>query len=227
MSGRPPRRDLNLTQRYSRWALWGCVTLVLVMLLLGGGFLIVWMQRPSFGRWMRYQENLTICQEHVAAVAGALGRYHADKGRMPARLQDLYPTYLSDPDSLYCPSDPAAPKGLAHSPTAPRAQTPRDGAAVKIPQPAVARTPPERTSYAYRTDLPWGTGRGVIVYCPHHPVPIIETPKGSDRIYRIPVIRQDGTVDALTAPLSEVRPGNASPAPTKAPKQVPAPAAAR
>lgn len=102
----PPGRDMQYGRRYARWAIWGCGGLALALLLLFLGFMLVLLKGPNGKALLTENENLIVCQEHLTAVAGALNRYETDKGRLPARLLDLYPTYLADKKDLRCPSDP-------------------------------------------------------------------------------------------------------------------------
>jgi hypothetical protein len=92
-------------RRYARWAFWGCAGLLLAALLLTLGFLLVLMSRPEGKNFLHASEQVAICREHLIKVTGALDRYHKDKGVAPARLEDLYPTYLSDKADLHCPAD--------------------------------------------------------------------------------------------------------------------------
>jgi hypothetical protein len=108
--GPPGGRDLHLSRRYSRWAIWGCLALVLAGALMIGGAVILMLRDPKV--W-RAAENLARCQARMQAVSSALGRYNEDKGHLPAGLDDLYPIYLADKVNLRCPSDPT--KGSASS----------------------------------------------------------------------------------------------------------------
>lgn len=101
--GPPGGRDLYLSRRYTRWAMWGCFTLVLAGALMFAAFFIMMLKDPKV--W-RAAENLARCQARLQEVSGALGRYNEDKGHLPAKLEDLYPTYLADKVNLRCPSDP-------------------------------------------------------------------------------------------------------------------------
>lgn len=100
--GPPRNRDLHLGQRYTRWAMWGCMALVLVGALVIGGYFVVLFRNPKV--W-RAAENLARCQARLQQVSGALGRYNEDKGRLPTKLEDLYPIYLADKVNLRCPAD--------------------------------------------------------------------------------------------------------------------------
>ncbi len=176
--GGPVRRDLNLPKRYTRWAMWGCITLALSSLLIMGGFLLVTMQQSGFGTWMRFAENVTVCRGQMDEVSGAIGRYYADKGKMPERLEDLAPTYMAEGKFLRCPADPGLKGGTGGT----------------------------GTSYVYRRSVPWGKGREIVVFCPHHPAPKrLPNAPDDEHIHQIPVIRQDGAVDAITGRLSDLR----------------------
>lgn len=178
--GGPSRGDLNLPKRYTRWAMWGCITLALASLLIIGGFLLVTMQQSGFRTWVRFAEDVTVCRDQMDEVSGAIGRYYADNKKMPERLEDLSPTYMVNEKFLYCPADPSASAGAK-----------RTG-----------------TSYVYRRSVPWGKGSEVVVFCPHHPAPRrLPNAPDDDHIHQIPVIRQDGAVDAITGRLSDLRDG--------------------
>ncbi|HEY3268002.1 MAG TPA: hypothetical protein VGM37_13835 [Armatimonadota bacterium] len=103
--GPPDRRDLHMGQRYTRWAIWGCGVVVLVGVLLFAGMLLVMARNPGL---LRDAEHAQACYEHMDEVAGALQRYQKDKGKAPASLDDLYPTYLAKREYLLCPNDPTA-----------------------------------------------------------------------------------------------------------------------
>lgn len=102
----PSGREMHYGRRYTRWALWGCAGLVLALLLLFLGFMLVMLKGPNGEALLTETEHVGICREHLTQVAGALDRYHKDKGRAPANLMELYPTYLADKSNLRCPSDP-------------------------------------------------------------------------------------------------------------------------
>jgi len=184
--------DLNLPRRYSRWALWGCFTLVLSGLLLGAGFLLVTMQQPDFRKVVKSWEARAECHRNLSEVSGALDRYHTDKGRLPARLEELYPTYITEREYLYCPEDPASPYGPGKRPRATAG-----------------------SSYMIRPGVSWGNGKETVVLCPHHENPVAG-PDGpqEERPQFIPVIREDGSVYAIMGRPSEVlagTPGERSP----------------
>jgi hypothetical protein len=79
------------------------MTFVLLGALAIGGYFVVLFRNPAV--W-RAAENLARCQARMQVLSGALGRYNEDKGHLPARLDDLYPTYLADKVNLRCPADP-------------------------------------------------------------------------------------------------------------------------
>jgi hypothetical protein len=159
-------------RRYARWAMWGCAGLLLACALLFVGFLLVTLQRPEGKNLLTASEHVAECREHLIRVAGALDRYHKDKGKAPARLEDLYPTYLANKADLHCPAD--------------------------------SRT--DATSYVYRPAIPWGKGDDIVVYCPHHPLPMkIRGVAAADLPYILLFIRQDGRVDRKSATISQIR----------------------
>lgn len=100
--GPPAGRDLHLPQRYTRWAMWGCLVVVLGLVLMFAGYMVYLFENPSV---MRTAESLAKCQTKLHEVAGALDRYNNDTGHLPSSLDELYPTYLPDKANLRCPAD--------------------------------------------------------------------------------------------------------------------------
>lgn len=185
---RPRRRrkggasaDLNLPRRYTRWAVWGCFSLSLAGLLIIGGILLATMQQAGFRAWIRFAEDVNACGAHLHQITGALQRHEMDRGSLPARLEDLSPTYLADAKFLLCPA--AQKHGGAKA---------------------------GGTDYVYRNIVSGQPQRDILVYCPHHPTPRRNGDTVDDNtIYQIPLIRGTFDVDSVTGRLSAVEGGAA------------------
>jgi hypothetical protein len=107
-------RDLEIPRRLSRWALWGCITLGLAVLLLGMGFALAVLNTSSGRERWRWMQDLDACRQNLQEIAGALDRAHRDKGHLPKRLEDVYPTYLQFPRYLRCPLDARRDHGTTY-----------------------------------------------------------------------------------------------------------------
>lgn len=175
-----PKQEMDMPRRYSRWALWGCFALVLTGLLVGGGFLLVALQRPGFKSWVRFGEEIAVCRENLVEISAALERYQTDKGALPMRLEALYPTYLARSEVLICPAAPPIPPGETKA--------------------------GRRTSYVLNTSGAWGKGKGIVVACPYHQVPAASDTPADRRLWNVLVIRQNGSVDGITGKLDEIAP---------------------
>lgn len=103
MEERGDSRELDVPRRLSRWALWGCITLGLAVLLLGMGFALAILNTSSGRERWRWMQDMEACRQNLEELSGALDRAHRDKGKLPPRLEDIYPTYLQFPRSLRCP----------------------------------------------------------------------------------------------------------------------------
>lgn len=109
--GPPAGRDLHMSRRYTRWALWGCMIVILGLVLMFAGYMVYMFRNPGV---LRTAESLAECQAKLHEVAGALDRYNKDTGHMPASLEELYPTYLPDKANLRCPADKVTASGTSY-----------------------------------------------------------------------------------------------------------------
>lgn len=68
-------------------------------------------QNPQIRKAVGSAQLRTECQLHLANPSGsqdiydALERYKTRNGKYPAKLADLYPTFLEDKSVLHCPAD--------------------------------------------------------------------------------------------------------------------------
>jgi hypothetical protein len=91
--------------------MWGCLFVFLGLVLMFAGYMVYLLKNPAV---MRAAESLAQCQTRLHEVAGALDRYNADTGHMPATLDDLYPAYLKDKSNLRCPADISKSSGSSY-----------------------------------------------------------------------------------------------------------------
>lgn len=114
----PRREDLNIPLRLSRWATWGCILFVLVTVFFFLGLFLVMFRSPDGRSSLIWSRNMTLCEQNMREISGALGRHYQDKGELPARLDDLHPTYLQDKGNLHCPTEdtPGKLSGYVYSP---------------------------------------------------------------------------------------------------------------
>ena len=88
-----------------------CLVVVVIGILLTI-WLVTWASRnPTFKKAIGGAKLVAECQLHLADPSGsqdiydALERYKSRNGKYPAKLADLYPTFLEDRSVLHCPAD--------------------------------------------------------------------------------------------------------------------------
>jgi hypothetical protein len=100
------RMDLDIPGRLTKWALWGCVSVMVVGLFLLLGFALVMVGTPLGRSRLQRLDEIRDCRDRLSEVAGALGRYVTVEGNLPPTLETLHPEYLRNPLNLRCPADP-------------------------------------------------------------------------------------------------------------------------
>jgi hypothetical protein len=79
---------------------------------------------PVIAKW---QNVLFECPSQLqgdTGLQGALQRYRFREGEYPARLLDLYPTYVSHRQAFHCPADPSGPETVSYEYRRPAADAP-------------------------------------------------------------------------------------------------------
>ncbi len=83
---------------------------LLMIVALGAGYVVLLRGSPQ-GKGVIEQARLTgdCAWQHMMPLSEAARRYHRDKGRYPAHIEDVYPTYLVNKAALHCPADRRRP----------------------------------------------------------------------------------------------------------------------
>jgi hypothetical protein len=86
------------------WQRIGCTLATIAVVVL-----VVFVNRGA-GPWREYREYQGLCQNEMATVWAAIDKYHGEKGRYPANLDELVPGYLPSERSLHLSKKPNGPR---------------------------------------------------------------------------------------------------------------------
>ncbi len=109
----PPQEPAAPRTRSNCFVVGGITCLVVLII---GILITIWLvvsvsKNPTFKKVFSGAKLVAECQLHLANPSGtqdiydALERYKTRYGQYPAKLADLYPTFLEDKAILHCPAD--------------------------------------------------------------------------------------------------------------------------
>lgn len=105
------RRSASEFQRQTSRRLWTAVGFLIALVLVGMGlfaYSIAALLTSGNPRALvtDLSQAADCARNHLKPTAEAVDRYYRDKGEYPEHLADLYPLYLENRQSLFCPADP-------------------------------------------------------------------------------------------------------------------------